>query len=704
MGFTAKARVTGTPSQITSFPNGSQLNPSLTFQGAQNSGLYHSGNGNVALSVNGTQQVHVHAGGLDVNGTLTGNGALLTGIITNNASLLTEGIIANERLPSTLGNSSTVYQGNGSSLTGIITNNASLLTAGTLSQAVLPPTVGNASTIYQGNGSLLTGIITNNASVLTVGTLSQAVFPTTLGNASTILVGNGSQLTQLNAAQLKGIIPEALLEAGDTSVVSLYSIQRQVDGVYGPYNTKRPGLPLFPSNCKIIEQAGSVGNTIVTHTVATDGNVFYYTSPSNIFTANLIVPTTSTFQQVCLILDQDRIPYLPGNFIVNGQAPENMTSMFYSAGTESVVADVRTVGRNGQMSGTPYGIDVMYLTIQKLSSSWRLFARLGGMESIRSVFDNPTSYSWDTSSYTSQSSETVQFTVPFGVTSLSAVCIGGGGGGYYYYRITYSPSPYPHDMMYSGGGNGGHLRYAINIPVTPFEVLTITKGGAGGASVGSYGSGATQAGGESSIKRGNTAILTAAGGGVQQGAQNGNSSTISAFIGGGNGGLAGTSISNYSSTNVNTTNNFGSGGGGAGGYAGNGGNGSYTYSSSSTGSTAATGSYAGGGGGARQRGGGVGSRGATSNPQGAGGSGRYYTGSAWVEEIPAGQGGAGSVAYGYGGGGDPSSQSYSQQTSNYGSYQRYLIGSYQYGGPGHVRLVWNDAGTSRAYPSTNVLS
>ncbi len=158
MGFTAKARVTGTPSQITSFPNGSQLNPSLTFQGAQNSGLYHSGNGNVALSVNGTQQVLVHAGGLDVNGTLTGNGALLTGIITNNASLLTEGVIANERLPSTLGNaSSTVYQGNGSQLLGL--NNASVLTVGTLSQAVFPSTLGNASTVYQGNGSLLSGVL-----------------------------------------------------------------------------------------------------------------------------------------------------------------------------------------------------------------------------------------------------------------------------------------------------------------------------------------------------------------------------------------------------------------------------------------------------------------------------------------------------------------------------------------------------------------
>ena len=37
--------------QTRAFPNGSQATPSISFQGAPNSGFFHSGSGNVGLTV-----------------------------------------------------------------------------------------------------------------------------------------------------------------------------------------------------------------------------------------------------------------------------------------------------------------------------------------------------------------------------------------------------------------------------------------------------------------------------------------------------------------------------------------------------------------------------------------------------------------------------------------------------------------------------
>ena len=90
-----------------------------------------------------------------------------------------------------------------------------------------------------------------------------------------------------------------------------------------------------------------------------------------------------------------------------------------------------------------------------------------------------------------------EFTVPYGVTKISAVVIGGGGGGA--------------DDTTNGacGGNGGNLVYANDIPVTPNEVLSVFVGKGG---LGSTNGTSGQKGGDSYISRPNEIILGAFGG------------------------------------------------------------------------------------------------------------------------------------------------------------------------------------------------
>jgi len=173
MPFTARARANGAPTSQTSFPNGSPLNPSLTFQGAANSGVYHPGSGNVAVSVNGTQKMLVHADGLVVTGNIVGNyvlgnGAYLTGVQTGlagdgfaisniNAANLVGNIEAdlNFDIGSVPGNALYGELDGDIVITGDIDAN---VLVGTLSNSILPTTLGTINTTYIGNGSLLSGL------------------------------------------------------------------------------------------------------------------------------------------------------------------------------------------------------------------------------------------------------------------------------------------------------------------------------------------------------------------------------------------------------------------------------------------------------------------------------------------------------------------------------------------------------------------
>lgn len=243
-------------------------------------------------------------------------------------------------------------------------------------------------------------------------------------------------------------------------------------------------------------------------------------------------------------------------------------------------------------------------------------------------FTTPGTYSW---------------TVPTGVTAISAVVIGGGGGGA--------------DASNNGGGAGGGLRYRNAISVTPGESITVVVG-AGGPQF------SFTNGGESNINRSGTSLVYAEGG--QSGrytrtAAGGGGSSIGGSIGGGNGGNGGA---------WGGTSTARGGGGGAGGYSGNGGVAGDRY----FGNPSAAGSGGGGGGG-----------GSASNgsPAGNGGGvgllGQGSNGTAGTNGVSSGgNGGAGSGGSGtsYGAGGHD--------------------GSAGFGGA--ARIIW---GPNRAYPSTN---
>ncbi|VVN64587.1 hypothetical protein PS723_00009 [Pseudomonas fluorescens] len=132
------------------------------------------------------------------------------------------------------------------------------------------------------------------------------------------------------------------------------------------------------------------------------------------------------------------------------------------------------------------------------------------------------------------------FTVPIGVTSICAVCIGGGGG-------MYNTNPY-----YTGGG--GSLGWANNLPVSPGQVIRVVVGVAGvnGAP------GVVTKGGDSFISPdgGVTAYVNAPGGNILNNAN-----------------IAPTPNGNVGGANASTQ---GGGGGGAGGYTSQGGKGGDT--------------------------------------------------------------------------------------------------------------------------------
>jgi hypothetical protein len=256
------------------------------------------------------------------------------------------------------------------------------------------------------------------------------------------------------------------------------------------------------------------------------------------------------------------------------------------------------------------------------------------------------------------------WTVPNGVTSISAVLIAGGGGGGGNNGAS-GPG--------SSGGGGGGLRWINNLPVTPGEVLNIQVGSGGNAGT-SYSNGSN--GGSSAIQRGTDTLVYAGGGYAGKsnvstgvlGGSGGTGSSIGGNIGGGNGGAGGPA----------TTNSAGSGGGGAGGYSGNGGLGEGNGVSSTNGS-------GGGGAGARRI-----NSAAADYTTGGGGVGFFGEGSSGQTGVPAGAGSGGYIAtnsragnYGGGGGG-------TEDDTNAPGLA---------GGQGAVRIIW--PGHLREFPNTD---
>lgn len=231
------------------------------------------------------------------------------------------------------------------------------------------------------------------------------------------------------------------------------------------------------------------------------------------------------------------------------------------------------------------------------------------------------------------------FTVPDGITVISAVAVGSGAR-------AHQASP----VMYSGGG--GALAYSNHIPVTAGETLTITKSGTGSTD-GSY----------IQLSRGATVLLKAVGGepgtlenSVMYGGQ------ASSCVGqvrrsGGNG---------TSFTNPDTSYPVGVGGGGAAGYTGNG----NTSAGGRNGKTGILSGISAGGGGIGLQGTSVGSASTTT----AGGA---YGGLN-------GNGNAGGNYGGGGGGSKPSSFSFGYDSAPNNSA---------------IRIIWDAVPQTRSFPS-----
>jgi len=250
------------------------------------------------------------------------------------------------------------------------------------------------------------------------------------------------------------------------------------------------------------------------------------------------------------------------------------------------------------------------------------------------------------------------WTVPLGVTSVSAVVIGGGGGGGQGTTVNVYGQA-------GGGGAGGGLAYGT-FAVTPGETLDIQVGGGGG--VGRPG----VSGGDSAIIQGLTTLLEGGGGSggttywsdAQTNGQGGTSSGAERD-GGGIGGASG-------DRSFNAQN--GGGGGGAAGYSGNGGRGKRWSNTPSNG--------AGGGGG-----GGF----ATASTTGAGGGvGIFGEGDSGVAGTELSLNGTG--------GSSGSARTSTAGTNIYGGGGRGYArkgGGHENGAPGAVRIIW---GAGRSFP------
>ena len=295
--------------------------------------------------------------------------------------------------------------------------------------------------------------------------------------------------------------------------------------------------------------------------------------------------------------------------------------------------------------------------ISETASTHRVWSSMGAISDVvtsaPTTLDNPPTLQGHT--FTNPRGSGWTFTVPEGVTSISAVAIGGGGGCDYFQGGS--------TVYMATSGWGGDLSYANNISVTPGEELKVYVGSRGSslgswfyAGFRSYTPTEGRAGYSSRIERSDGTVILRAkggdGGGTVSASYNNDSNIGDASYSGGSGTRGGT----------------GGGGGGAAGYAGNGGDGN---PASSTSRLPSANSGAAAGGNANQGGGGVGlyGLGSTATTAGAGGSG--------------GDNASGKDGGAYGGGAGGGTTFHNRGEASHGA----------------VRIVWNG---NSSFPSTNV--
>jgi hypothetical protein len=354
---------------------------------------------------------------------------------------------------------------------------------------------------------------------------------------------------------------------------------------------------------------------------------------------------------------------LPLSATITGQAVTNniaagsqqtLTAQGFTGAVSYTISPALPTGLSmsvstGLISGTPSGAYAAAHTITGTDASGAQ-----AFQTVNITFTAPPPQGQ--SAFTSPGSFT--FTVPAGVSTISAVAVGGGGGGSYIWSY--------------GAGGGGGTAWVSGLPVTPGETFTVQVGGGGGT----WTYQGSSAGGNSILRRNSNSVQHIIGYGSGQGGPNsaGGASGGFTFSGGSSGGGGRGGFTNW---------NWPYAGGGAGGYQGHGGdyNGGRGYGGGASAGEMHSSTWG------TPAGGGVGIFG-----QGNDGFSRGY-----------GRGGGGGSGGGIGGDGEPYHY-YSRGGINGGLYGGGAggAGSQNYGGGngggGAVRIIW---GPNRAYPNTN---
>lgn len=315
-----------------------------------------------------------------------------------------------------------------------------------------------------------------------------------------------------------------------------------------------------------------------------DDIVFRYILDANIqmTTTNLSSATALSYTyepagRVVTLVGTDTITVSGSGLISTGQIRKNSTG---SWGTSVSVVSGDTLNYRIQSSATRDTTSTATITS----------ARSGALFTVSAV---------TTSHQVYNTAGTTSFTVPLGVTSICMACIGGGGGGVGTSATTAG-----------GGGGGGALAYTNNVAVTSGETLTATRGAGGPYSTGD--AKATDAG-ITTISRGATVLVGAAGGAGANGVSGGSGGSlagstgtvkfsggngaagISATLQGGGGGGAATQAANGT---AGSTASAGVGGTGGNGLVGAGASGTWTVNTLTTNTGkpgTGGGSYGGGG-------------------------------------------------------------------------------------------------------------
>jgi hypothetical protein len=341
-------------------------------------------------------------------------------------------------------------------------------------------------------------------------------------------------------------------------------------------------------------------------------------------------------------------------FTTNENNQQMIAFLFASANN----ADGNPISKFGTFTGSSsdvtlnVGFSTRFLIIKRVDSAgdWAVF------DTVRGMISAVATYGEQIYTHSNTSQTTYTWTCPSGVSSVSVVCVGGGGGG----------EKRDSGHNYGIGGGGGGLGYKNNISVSAGTSYTVKVGGRGDRDVDPT---------TTSPNKGDSWFISAAtvrGGGGEggyDGSNGGNGGTYTGD-GGGNGGRGGDSVNGGGGEG---------GGGGAGGYAGDGGN---APNAGNSGSGTASSGAGGGGGGSFAGGGGVGIMG-----QGANGAYNWNGGKGGSGGANGGEYTSGAKGGNYGGGGGCVDNS---------------AGAGAYGGDGAVRIVWDTAGATRSFPSTNV--